>query len=1154
MQQSTPRPALEIIERELKERSGKLVLSDCGITEIPYEVFNMDWLTELIITNGYYQDSIQNLKSTSNLPEPNHLTYIPEQIIQLKNLKKLRLGPIGTSPWTINNVEILSAMQGLEDLNLSNNQISDIVPLQHLVNLKSLNLALNEIKDINALEQLVNLENLELFYNQINQIDVIGNFAKLEILALEGNQIFDISVLSQLNKLRTLLLNNNKIGSIQPLETLTLIEDLYLDSTEISDISPLYKMTRLRTLYLNNNHISFLTGLDNITGLQELYFNSNQITDIYPLERLTVLKKLHCSNNQINSLEPLLNLTNLRELFIEQNQVNFIEPITKLPKLESLALSLNPISDCPPDVWGTNDIKQIRAHFAGQTRDATFKQEQESHQEKLQQLVQEQEKLKEALETKKQKESVDLKEEEQESLKQEKEEIKQKLEITTKELEQKKKKKKQLDNLGISDVKLIFVGNSGAGKTQLSKFFETGKLNKERESTHGIRLKRWLPMGKVSSALASLKDKVAANIWDFGGQEYYHGTFRLFLSNFAVYVLLWEKDTNLNDTLPTEVRKDEKETLQHYHYKYWLDNIRHYAPTSPIIILQNKVDKDGRERVDTEWIKEYEIFGDHYISLHGAADGKVQQYKWNFDLFCNDLSACMQRILEDDSNQQKSIAWLQVRDAVVNINKGEQKKENPFLPFLKTGKFIPIKDFEQACLTIEPELTESELYTLPRWLHNSGVVIYFSEHEELRDKVYLDPSWVTEGIYRILNETVRAEDGVFTRADMKTRKGFRKDTVLALMEEMEIIFEKMDEPGTFVAPQYLPETHAVEDLYAIAAKGLQQKAFFIRLPLYFFRKVLQRMIFFYGMSKGVDARYYWKKGILFEKRGTRVMFKGIMPEADGEQGIFLIGAEPVGDYFEIQKEVFHIISEILEEQELSKIVEPSNPKGAEKNYYSKPDNWTASYMRENAPRWLKNMEVSVDGHNFVNYLDLCNDNRKNLVFTQSDLKQRIRIHDFEVLLDSRPLRPLKVFFSYSHKDTDIMNRLAVHMAPLRRLDKIEVWTDKAIQAGEEWDVEIEKNLREANIILLLVSADFVASSYIWEKEIPMALQMEKEKNAKVIPIYLRPFDFSGLNFSKNQMIPKDTGENLKAISQWENIDEAFMEVAQKIREVIDSFN
>ncbi len=1104
-------------------------------------------------------------KSTSDFEEPNHLTYIPEEIVKLKDLKKLHLGASGTSPWTIADVGVLSSLQNLEELNLSNNQIIDISPLSNLANLKSLKLSLNEIRgEIGPLSKLVNLEKLELDYNQIDNISALAELTNLKELVLEGNQIYEINPLQNLEKIIKLNLGNNKINYIGPLEKLTRLEELYLFSNNLSSFDEITNMTRLRYLDLSNNSIELFpddSPLYHLTGLQELYFNNNSITDLGVLEKLAYLKILHCSSNRIENIDSLEYLTNLRELFIEENLINYIEPITKLPKLETIKLSLNPISDCPPDVWGTDDIEQIRAHFQGQTRDASFRKEQKVQQQQLEELEQVQETLKQELEQKQQITQKKLKVEEKEAIKKEKEEIKQKLEKTTKELEQTQQKKQELDDLGINDVKLIFVGNSGAGKTQLSKFFESGKLDKARESTHGIRLKRWLPNGTASPALANLKEKVAANIWDFGGQEYYHGTFRLFLSNYAVYVLLWEKDTNRNEILSTDVHDgNPPEDLQHYQYKYWLDNIRHYAPTSPIIILQNKIDKDERVRVDTEWIKEYNIFGDHYISLHGTADGKLQQYKWGFDLFCSDLSACMQNILSEEANQQKSIAWLQIRDAVVNVTKsGKGKDENPFTPFLNTGKNIQIKDFQKACLKIEPKLTESELYTLPRWLHNSGVVIYFSEHEELSDKVYLDPSWVTEGIYKILNETVRAKEGVFTKEDMKSRRGFRKDTVLALMAEMEIIFERKndtDNVPTYVAPQYLPETHPVEDLFAIAEKGLKQKAFFIRLPLYFFRKVLQRMIFFYGMSEGVDARYYWKKGILFEKRGTRVMFKGIPPKTEGEKGIFLIGAEPVGDYFEIQKEVFHIISAILEEKELSKIVEPSNIKGSENVFYKREDNWTKKYddQDEKAPRWLDNLEVSFDGQNFVKYLELCKINRGKLVFIQSDKNKRLRIHDFEALLDGKPQRPLKVFFSYSHKDTDIMNRLSVHMAPLRRLEKIEVWTDKAIQAGEEWDVEIENNLRDSNIILLLVSADFVASSYIWEKEIPMALQLEKEAGAKVVPIYLRPFDFSGLNFSKNQMIPKDSGQTLRAISQWENMDEAYMEVARKIREVIESFN
>ena len=136
-----------------------------------------------------------------------------------------------------------------------------------------------------------------------------------------------------------------------------------------------------------------------------------------------------------------------------------------------------------------------------------------------------------------------------------------------------------------------------------------------------------------------------------------------------------------------------------------------------------------------------------------------------------------------------------------------------------------------------------------------------------------------------------------------------------------------------------------------------------------------------------------------------------------------------------------------------------------------------------------------------------------------------------------------------------MNQLAVHLAPLKRMKKIETWSDKAIQAGDEWDDAIKENLRDSDIILLLVSADFIASTYIWEKEIPLAMALKNDSTSrvsKVIPIYLRPFDFSELSFASSEMIPKNEQEQLKAISQWENMDEAFMEVAKEIRKVIEA--
>ena len=203
-------------------------------------------------------------------------------------------------------------------------------------------------------------------------------------------------------------------------------------------------------------------------------------------------------------------------------------------------------------------------------------------------------------------------------------------------------------------LKAVILGDTECGKTSFTTRYTTGNF----PDPNFLRTTIGASFDTKKITTASGND-VTLSIWDFGGQEYYHGTFRLFLSNFAVYILLWETDTNKNDVISTEVREAESEELQHYHYKYWLDNIRHFAPDSPILIVQNKVDKDQRQRISTTWIDEYNIFGDHHISLHEAAKTGTSKYKWSFDTFCNDLSECFEEILK--KNILLSLISLDIR-------------------------------------------------------------------------------------------------------------------------------------------------------------------------------------------------------------------------------------------------------------------------------------------------------------------------------------------------------------------------------------------------------------------------------------------------------------------------------------------------------------
>jgi len=145
--------------------------------------------------------------------------------------------------------------------------------------------------------------------------------------------------------------------------------------------------------------------------------------------------------------------------------------------------------------------------------------------------------------------------------------------------------------------------------------------------------------------------------------------------------------------------------------------------------------------------------------------------------------------------------------------------------------------------------------------------------------------------------------------------------------------------------------------------------------------------------------------------------------------------------------------------------------------------------------------------------------------------------------------PVKVFFSYAHEDEPLLNKLKSHLQPLRRQGLIDVWHDRDIHAGTEWEQEINEHLNDAEIILLLISPDFMNSEYCYSKEMQRALERHKQGKTKVIPINLRPVDWHGAPFNNIQSLPR----NGKAVtsSRWNSADEAFFDVAKGIREVVE---
>jgi hypothetical protein len=191
------------------------------------------------------------------------------------------------------------------------------------------------------------------------------------------------------------------------------------------------------------------------------------------------------------------------------------------------------------------------------------------------------------------------------------------------------------------------------------------------------------------------------------------------------------------------------------------------------------------------------------------------------------------------------------------------------------------------------------------------------------------------------------------------------------------------------------------------------------------------------------------------------------------------------------------------------------------------------------------------------------DVKKAFISTAADLKRKQDfqgsglvdlLHALEPEASARPLpRPKadrlnRLFISYAHEDEGLKRVLISHLSSLNRQGLIEIWEDRRVLPGGNVHEAIKTNLDLVEIIVLLVSADFLASEYCYSVELKRAIDRHRSGNARVIPIIVRPVDWSGTPFSDLAALPIDG----KAVSTFDNADEAWLGVAQGIRRVVET--
>jgi len=143
---------------------------------------------------------------------------------------------------------------------------------------------------------------------------------------------------------------------------------------------------------------------------------------------------------------------------------------------------------------------------------------------------------------------------------------------------------------------------------------------------------------------------------------------------------------------------------------------------------------------------------------------------------------------------------------------------------------------------------------------------------------------------------------------------------------------------------------------------------------------------------------------------------------------------------------------------------------------------------------------------------------------------------------------IRLFCSYASSDEAFRLELEKHLTLLKRRNLLQTWSFRNIDAGDDWRKAIDRNLDAADLILLLVSPDFIYSDYCWDVEMKRALERHEAAEATVIPIILRDCDWKVAEFGKLQALP----EGAKPVSRWRPRDRAWANVAEGVRHAVEA--
>ena len=822
--------------------------------------------------------------------------------------------------------------------------------------------------------------------------------------------------IGQLSVLSLLFLHKNQLRVLPPtIGRLVRLELLYLYKNLLEELpQEIGQLRALRELDLNGNRLRALPAeIGGLSELRQLYLHNNRLGNL-PREigKLGSLKLLYLYNNQLKGVPAEIGyLDALEELYLTSNQLKSLPlEMREMKQLRVLFLHENPDLALSPSILGGNPLAD-----SGQNTWA-------SAQSILHFYF----------------------------------------------------GRKSGMTRPLNEVKLVFVGRGGAGKTSTVDALQGRSFNPTEASTPGIALCDWELDGCEG-------EPVTAHVWDFAGQVITHALHQFFFSVRSIYLLVLAGREN-----------SEREDAD-----FWLRLIRAFGTDDkgngpPVIIALNKWDEAAcRPKVDRGALQERYPFIRAFVETDCKSRRGIAELK---TILCREVDG-LKWVREDFPAH-----WDAVRRAL--LADGTKRAHITYAEFQLLCERHNVSD---------PAQQDS----LAEVLHNLGAALNYRNDPRLREATVLLPDWLTKNVYALMRRAEEYEGTLHPTEVAKVLAEERdlamRDYLMRIMERFEIAYAPRTAGGAWLVPQALPHSQPKGvEVFGAAEDATRLRYTYVALPEGLVARAIVRLHEFIEETGG--KKLQWGSGAVLAREDARALLR---TEPPNQVMITVTGSA------DARRQLAGLCQ--AEMRDIHTKIPGLHP---QEETYSQGV-WIDIATLELDEKKHKETAISLPGEGSTTI--------DPTLLNNAYTREAARKGD---------LWKPKAFICYSKANMRQRDRLGKVLTILRNEGLLHgSWYDLMINAGDDWHEAIQQEIAKADVIIVMVTFDMLATDYITTKEIPLALKLQKA----VIPVILSACPWKRTILGERQALP-DEG---KPLDQWVPQSKAWHQVAVGLTRVFE---